>query len=482
MANKKIKRRNILKAGLGAAAVGSGLLGKVGTVSAGPEEDKIVTSAKRLQPAAMNGMMWSLYWRNYPKLNKEYKKATGSYMAKVNDVPNLLIPQRAMAEAISRSGKFDIFHVESMMIPSLVAAGLAEPLDDYMKQANFDLKMVGNFEKFMQYKGVTYAMPTDGNVCPHFIRKDLFDDPDERKKFADKHGKELKWPVTFEDELEMAKFFHRPEKDLYGFGGLRDKANSSFWFWQYLYAAGGFPITDDAEPQLTTPAAHYAIDTFLALKQVSHPEASAWGSPQMIPRLVGGKIFSCQYWDGIIAKIESPTAKSPTRGKFYYGLVPGSIFSGKLIHRAFSAPVMGIVVNKYSPRKRQAAHWALYMSTLKNSTSVVGHPTMTFHDPWHPGHMNAKSTLDVYTKQGMKAVHDCLQVTTPPPYLTGYHEFKEAVDKNLSEAYNGQKSGKQALQDMQSRWSKIVRKIGKRTIKKEIPYYKGMMPKVNVPS
>ena len=161
MANKKIKRRNILKAGLGAAAVGSGLLGKVGTVSAGPEEDKIVTSAKRLQPAAMNGMMWSLYWRNYPKLNKEYKKATGSYMAKVTDVPNLLIPQRAMAEAISRSGKFDIFHVESMMIPSLVAAGLAEPLDDYMKQANFDLKMVGNFEKFMQYKGVTYAMPTD---------------------------------------------------------------------------------------------------------------------------------------------------------------------------------------------------------------------------------------------------------------------------------------------------------------------------------
>ncbi|MEK6710925.1 MAG: extracellular solute-binding protein [Nitrospinota bacterium] len=452
-----------------------------GMAEAGPEEDRIVAAAKKLGPVSLNGMMWALYWRNYPRLNGEFKDLTGISMDQVNDVPNLLIPQRAMAEAISRSGKFDIFHIETMMIPSLVAAGMLEPLDGYMKEAGFKLEMVGNFASFMKYQGVTYALPTDGNVCPQFIRKDLFENPDEQKRFADKHGKPLKWPVTWEDELEMMKFFHRPDKDLYGFGGLRDKENSSFWYWMYLYSAGGFPFSDDAEPTLTTPAAEYAVETFLARKDVSHPEAAAWGSPQMIPRIVEGKIFSAQYWDGIMARIEgSPT---PTTGKWLYGVPPGSRFSGRLIHRSFSAPVMGLIVNKLSTRKKQAAMWALYMTTTKNSTEVVAHPTFTFHDPWHPAHMTAPEVEKVYGgKAGMKAIRQSIEVTAPPPYVTGYQEFKEAVDKNLSEAYAGRKSGKQALKDSQEEWGKIIKKIGKAKIKKEIPYYKATMPTLDVPS
>ena len=480
MKKAHVSRRKFLKGALATAVAAPALL-RAGGAKAGPEEDRIVKASKKYGKASLNGMMWALYWRNYPRLNTEFKGLTGISMDQVNDVPNLLIPQRAMAEAISRSGKFDIFHVESMMIPSLVAAGLVEPLDGYMKEAGFKLEMVGNFASFMKYQDVTYALPTDGNVCPQFIRKDLFENPDEQKNFADKHGKPLKWPETWEDELEIMKFFHRPDKELFGFGGLRDKENSSFWYWMYLYSAGGFPFSDDAEPTLTTPAAEYAADTFLARKQVSHPEAAAWGSPQMIPRIVEGKIFSAQYWDGIIARIEgSPT---PTTGKWLYGVPPGSKFSGRLIKRAFSAPVMGMIINKLSPRKKQAAMWALYMSTAKNSTEVVAHPTMTFHDPWHPAHMTSAEVEKVYGgKQGMESIRKSLLVTTPPPYVTGYQEFKEAVDKNLSEAYAGRKSGKQAIKDAQEEWGKIVKKIGKARIKKEIPYYKAMMPKMDVPT
>ena len=157
MSEKQIKRRSLLKAGLATAVAGPAVLGG-GKAHAGPEEDAVIKAGKKLGGAKLNGMMWGLYWRNYPDLNREFNKATGISMDKVSDVPNRQIPQRAMAEAITRSGKFDIFHVESMMIPSLAAAGMLEPLDDYMKSAGFDLKMVGNFETFMQYQGKTYAM------------------------------------------------------------------------------------------------------------------------------------------------------------------------------------------------------------------------------------------------------------------------------------------------------------------------------------
>ena len=35
--------------------------------------------------------------------------------------------------------------------------------------------------------------------------------------------------------------------------------------------------------------------------------------------------------------------------------------------------------------------------------------------------------------------------------------------------------------DIQKEWTKIVRKIGKRKLRKEIPFYKAMMPKMDKP-
>jgi maltose-binding protein MalE len=46
-------------------------------------------------------------------------------------------PQRAMAEALSRSPQFDFIHIDSNMIPSLASAGYLEPLDEYMKKGRF---------------------------------------------------------------------------------------------------------------------------------------------------------------------------------------------------------------------------------------------------------------------------------------------------------------------------------------------------------
>ena len=64
--------------------------------------------------------------------------------------------------------------------------------------------------------------------------------------------------------------------------------------------------------------------------------------------------------------------------------------------------------------------------------------------------------------------------------MTGYQEFKEVVDRNLSEAYAGRKKGaKKVMGDIQNEWAKIIRKVGKRKLRREIPFYKAMMPKVD---
>ena len=175
---------------------------------------------------------------------------------KMQDISVIDIPARAMAEALSKSGEFDFFHMDSNMIPSLASAGLLAPLDEYMKKANFKLNAVGDFAKLMTYKGKTYGIPTDGNVMVQFMRKDLMEDPEERKAFADKHGKEMAWPETWEDELELYKHFY----PRYHSGNLRDRGSSLAWWYMYLYSAGGFPFTDDGDPNINNDEALHPIE------------------------------------------------------------------------------------------------------------------------------------------------------------------------------------------------------------------------------
>ena len=178
------------------------------------------------------------------------------------------------------------------MIPSLASAGLLEPLDEYMKKADFKLDAVGDYASFMTYKGNTYGIITDGNVHIHYLRKDLMEDPDNQKRFADKHGKKLEFPQTWEEDLRIQQFFHNPEKDIYGSGSLRNRANGATWWYMMFYSAGGFPFDDDMNPTLNTRGRQYAVDVYLQEKKSAHPESSGWGTPQMIPRIASGKVVS----------------------------------------------------------------------------------------------------------------------------------------------------------------------------------------------
>jgi len=481
---KKIKwadfsRRQIMKAGAVAAATGVLPTALTSPAFAAAEDDRIIASAKKLGKTAVTGILWSNYQVAISPVLASFEAATGISLPKIQDISTFDIPQRAMAEALSKSPDFDFFHVDSNMIPSLASAGLLEPLDEYMAAANFKINAVGDFGKFMTYKGKTYGMPTDGNVHSQFIRKDLFEAPDERKAFADKHGREMTWPETWEEELELMNFFTRPDDNLWGSANLRDRGSSLAWFYMYFYSAGGFPFDDDMNPTLDTPEGEYAVQTFLNVKSASHPEAAGWGTPQMIPRIINGNAFSCQYWDGIIALAENPK-KSKTAGKWNYGLVPGSKFSGKQVHRSISAPVVSVVVNRYSPRKAQMAHLAMYLATSANSSLIVGDPVNTFHDPWHVDHFKAGSKpFNTYTAAGMDSINRNLKITTPPIYMTGLLEFETELKRNISEAYTGDKTAKSVVKDTEAAWKRTVRRIGKRKLKEELATYKSLFPSVD---
>ena len=110
-------------------------------------EESTVAAAKSAGPAAVNGMIWSPYLVPMQPVIAEFSKQTNITIGAVQDISIFDAPQRAMAEALSRSPQFDFIHIDSNMIPSLASAGYLEPLDEYMKKANFKLDAVARLRQ-----------------------------------------------------------------------------------------------------------------------------------------------------------------------------------------------------------------------------------------------------------------------------------------------------------------------------------------------
>mgnify|MGYP000262305028 CR=1 FL=1 len=86
---------------------------------------------------------------------------------------------------------------------------------------------------------------------------------------------------------------------------------------------------------------------------------------------------------------------------------------------SIASPIAAILVNKYSPRKEQAALLAMWWATLQKSAEIVADRVNTFHDPWHKGHMTTKLVRDAYTPGGVDAIELNLKVASPPIGLDG---------------------------------------------------------------
>jgi len=84
-----------------------------------------------------------------------------------------------------------------------------------------------------------WAVPMEGDAMGFVYRKDLFENPDEKSAFKAKYGYELGVPQTWYQLRDIAEFFYRPEKKLYGisllttkdYDGITMAVDNLIWAW-----------------------------------------------------------------------------------------------------------------------------------------------------------------------------------------------------------------------------------------------------------
>jgi len=155
------------------------------------------------------------------EIGNRYEAATG---IKVNVIqePWGSFYDRMAAEWAAKGDAYDMVVGDSQWIGQGVTQGHYMELTDFFLENGIHETVTPATLKFYgEYpagSGRYWAYPTEGDAVGWAYRKDLFEDPENKKAFEEKYGYPLDVPQTWMQLRDIAEFFTRPEQNLYGIG------------------------------------------------------------------------------------------------------------------------------------------------------------------------------------------------------------------------------------------------------------------------
>ena len=149
----------------------------------------------------------------------------------------------------------------------------------------------------------------DGPECLIY-RKDLFEDPAHRARFAQQFGEALDVPRTWHQFHRIARFFTRPAQSLYGaaFAAFPDGHNTVYDFCLQLWTRGGELFDASGCLLLDTPLARQALDFYRAILNdpaAIHPGSRAFDSVQSGAAFAAGQVAMMVNWFGFASMSET---------------------------------------------------------------------------------------------------------------------------------------------------------------------------------
>ena len=220
-----------------------------------------------------------------------------------------------------RDGDWDVCFVATDWIAAMHERGCAvdlasmlhaEPPEDYPQgwsDSLLRLQRIGD-----TVLGVPYH---DGPECLIY-RRDLFEDAALRAEYRKQFQEELALPLTWEAFHRIARFFHQPERQLYGtaFAAFPDGHNSVYDFLLQLWTRGGELFDADGLIRFETPEAIEALAFYLAVlsdKEAVHPDCLNLDSVAAGLAFAAGHVAMCVNWFGFATMAET-SSDSAVRG------------------------------------------------------------------------------------------------------------------------------------------------------------------------
>jgi len=400
-------------------------------------------------------------------LAKEWAKETG---AKINwaTTPQVTLFSKLMVELQSQTAPYDVIQVQPWswgdFAPYFI--DLSKYIDTNSPWYT-DLLPVQNTNHMYggQLKGIQY----DGDVIALFYRKDLFEDPQERKSFKEAYGYELSSDMTLDQYLDVAEFFTRkPGEKLGGevlaepFYGCVDLTTTDAYVWflqRYVAYAGPKPYLFDPntmEPQINSPAGVEALEHFVKSLDYAPEGLLGYGFMEFANTFLNGHCALIVCWPDI-GRWGSDPNMSKVIGKIGYAAAPGKKINDEMYRRAWLANGAALGIPIYSKQPEMAWDFIEYFCGPEGQLKAISMPGYGV-DPVRYSAIQAPSFRarlvggGEYLDNHMAA----LSMGYPDLRIPGTKEYYSVLSIYVTKALGGKVSPKECLDEAAQEWNKIT--------------------------
>ena len=190
--------------------------------------------------------------------------------------------RQKIADMVAQGKPPTLARVATRWIPEYVAAGLLEPVDSYMTPEFRSQFIPLLINEGSQYEGRTFGLPITVSSRALYYNKDLF-----------KKAGLTSPPTNWNDLRSAAKAVHALEADIYGFGLQGNEAETSTYFYYFLWGNGGEILTKDGtRPAFNGPEGQEAANFLKGLidDHLTQINPAGSGRKDMETAFVGGKL------------------------------------------------------------------------------------------------------------------------------------------------------------------------------------------------
>ena len=435
-------------------------------------EERAINGAKayveehQVQDPSLTILLISLFRNAMPAYAAQWEELTG---IKVNFIEYGYtdIPSKIMAEAIAKTGQYDIFNHFPYVVPDAAGSGVLMPLDDYTERGRPDFSGIEPALRAQQrYNGKQYFFLLDGDHIILVLRKDILDLPGAKEEFQAEYGWEPGCPDTMAQWEQLAAFFHTRkgetrwgktfDQDLYGAIAYRA---INFSYRQFPAYFGGLLFDADMNPRINTANGIEAIRAFTSIVQYMPPDVQGWGTPQIYPFWASGQAFSAMSFPSIVG-YGNKNAQTQISGQQLSCIVPGVMRDGELVRRSPQAAGTGYMVSRYSEHPELAYYFLQWFTGPKQGDAAIADP-QGFWDPMRRSNLDSPAIVEKFGRQFIETTMANTKYAISLLMLEGNYEYFDYLDKNLAQVMQGNLTPEEAAARIERGWNSVTDDVGR---------------------
>jgi len=347
---------------------------------------------------------------------------------------------------IAGNAGYDIVVMRHRLLGALIQKHQLQPIDSFLADSSVhdasfqpQQQLFPNWWRDLSWYGdKIYGYPYTGLTAYLCYRKDLLDDPENKRKFKERYHREIAVPSNWKEYMQLAAFFTRPQEHFYG-TYISGKQGLALWYeWLNLVYSFGGDILDTqhgweyGDIVVNSPQNVAATEQYLRLIALSPPDTLNYGWNEAQAALQEGHAFMGLLWSDQAYLLED-AATSKVAGKIGYSLIPSNTSQ-----RASQMEGLTYLIPTQSQHPKEAyrfIEWAMSnqvqtQQTLHGSSSIR---TSVYEDPM----VKEKPYTSVFLAS--------VPIAKAKPTIPESAQMTEAAERRLSEIVTGKESPQSGL-------------------------------------